>query len=55
VRENRVDILRAHDENGVMVAAMMTTMMGNHNHLMVERHQRLDSRHAGSKKYCNCD
>jgi hypothetical protein len=55
VRENRVDILRAYDNNGVMVAAMMTTMMCNHNHFMVERHQRLDGRHACSKKYCNCN
>jgi hypothetical protein len=33
-----------------MAAAMMTAMMCNHNHLMVERHQRLDRRHARSKK-----
>ena len=54
MRENRVDILWAYDDHG-MVAAMMTTMMGNHNHGMVERHQRLDHRHAGPKKYCKCN
>ena len=48
------DTLRAHNDHGVMVAAMMTTMMGNDYHLMVEGHQRLSGRRAGSKKYYEC-
>jgi len=40
----------------MMVAAMMTAMMGNDNHLMVEGHQRLYDRYARrGKKYSKCN
>jgi len=39
----------------MMVAAMMTAMMGNDNHLMIEGHQRLYDRYARrGKKYSKC-
>jgi len=46
--------LRAHNDHGVMMTAMMTAMMSNHYNLL--SHKRLQSHQGGSgEKYCKSD